>query len=110
MTCAIMNKFRSISAAARHQLVFDLRIPLLLYPASLTPAAARREIGPVVFASRLMQPLFTRLANLRQNAACASEQANSKTIVTEPSQDFLYFCDLLKAVLRLYFARSESTK
>src|SRR5438132_5616062 len=109
MTCAIMNKFRSISAAARHRLVLDLRIPVL-WSGEFLKNAARREIGPVVFTSRLRQPLFTRLANLRQNAACASEQANSKTIVTEPSQDFLYFCDLLKAVLRLYFARSESTK
>ena len=28
--CAIMNKFRRISAAARHRLVFDSRMPLLL--------------------------------------------------------------------------------
>jgi hypothetical protein len=28
--CAIMNKFRRINAAARHRLVFDLRMPVLL--------------------------------------------------------------------------------
>jgi hypothetical protein len=30
MMCAIMNKLRVINAAARHRLVFDLRIPVLL--------------------------------------------------------------------------------
>jgi len=28
MMCAIMNKLRRINAAARHRLVFDLRIPV----------------------------------------------------------------------------------
>src|SRR6266566_7750091 len=69
--CAIMNKLRVINAAARHRLVFDLRIPVLLYPGAAcpavalakadAPAVARREIGPMVFNSRLTQPLFTRL-------------------------------------------------
>src|SRR5262249_60629829 len=68
MMCAIMNKFRVISAAARHRLVLDLRMPALLYPGTLTPAVVLREI-PIVFNSRLMQPLFTKLANLGQNAA-----------------------------------------
>jgi hypothetical protein len=30
MMCAIMNRFRRISAAARQRLVFDLRMPVLL--------------------------------------------------------------------------------
>ena len=30
MMCAIMNRFRAISAAPRHRLVFDLRMPVLL--------------------------------------------------------------------------------
>ena len=30
MMCAIMNRFRRISAAARHRPVFDLRMPVLL--------------------------------------------------------------------------------
>jgi hypothetical protein len=30
MMCAIMNKFRAINAAARHRLVFDSRMPVLL--------------------------------------------------------------------------------
>ena len=30
MMCAIMNRFRVINAAARHRLVFDLRMPVLL--------------------------------------------------------------------------------
>jgi hypothetical protein len=30
MMCAIMNKFSAINAAARHRLVFDLRMPALL--------------------------------------------------------------------------------
>ncbi len=59
--CAIMNKLRAINAAPRHRLVLDLRIPVFwtgeFFPAAAGPA--RREIGPVVFNSRLMQPLFT---------------------------------------------------
>src|SRR6266511_2841107 len=61
MMCAIMNKLRAINAAPRHRLVLDLRIPVFwtgeFFPAAAGPA--RREIGPVVFNSRLMQPLFT---------------------------------------------------
>src|SRR6266705_130215 len=105
MMCAIINKLRAINAAARHRPVFDLRIPVLLYPGAAcpavsltktdTPAVARREIGSMVLNSLLTQPLFTRMANLAQNAACASEKANSKAIVTELSQDFLYFSHLL---------------
>ena len=30
MMCAIMNRFRRINAAARHRLVFDFRMPVLL--------------------------------------------------------------------------------
>jgi hypothetical protein len=30
MMCAIMNKLSAINAAARHRLVLDLRIPVLL--------------------------------------------------------------------------------
>jgi hypothetical protein len=30
MMCAIMNRFRRVNAAARHRLVFDLRMPVLL--------------------------------------------------------------------------------
>jgi len=56
-----MNKLRAINAAPRHRLVLDLRIPVFwtgkFFPAAAGPA--RREIGPVVFNSRLMQPLFT---------------------------------------------------
>src|SRR5437868_4061056 len=74
MMCAIMNKLRRISTAARHRPVFDLRIPALLYPAFLTPAEARRTIGPCFFSSGLTQPLFTKLANLLQNRRDASEQ------------------------------------
>jgi hypothetical protein len=74
MMCAIMNKLRRISAAARHRPVFDLRIPALLYPGSLTPAEIRRGIGPCFFSSRLTQPLFTKLTNLLQNRAHASEE------------------------------------
>src|SRR5438876_628973 len=74
MMCAIMNKLRRISTAARHRPVFDLRIPALLYPGFLTPAEARREIGPCFFSSGLTQPLFTKLANLLQNKAHASEE------------------------------------
>ncbi len=66
MMCAIMNRFRRISAAARHRPVFDLRMPVLLYPGRLIPALARAEITPAVFNSRLTQPLFTELANLLQ--------------------------------------------
>src|SRR5436305_7037636 len=73
MMCAIMNKFRAISAAARHRLVFDLRMAALLWPGTLTPAVALGEI-PAVFNSRLMQPLFTKMANLLQNTGQASEQ------------------------------------
>src|SRR5436309_15531660 len=94
MMCAIMNKLRVISAAARHRPVFDLRIPLLLYPGTLTPPGVRPEIAPIAFNSGLTQPLFTRLANLAQNTLCA----NSKTtIVTKSSRDFLYFLHLLMA-------------
>src|SRR6266567_8071605 len=61
MMCAIMNKLRAISAKARHRLVLDLRIPVFWTGEFFSAAAgpARREIGPVVFNSRLMQPLFT---------------------------------------------------
>jgi len=99
--CAIMNKLRAIKAAPRHRPVFDLRMPVLLKPGTLIAAVAPRET-PMVFNSRLMQPLFTRMANLLQNALRANEQmqfrshsANSKTIVTEFSQDFLCFSNLL---------------
>src|SRR5438445_8147800 len=74
MMCAIMNKLRRISTAARHRPVFDLRIPALLYPGFLTPAEARRTIGPCFFSSGLTQPLFTKLSNLLQNRRDASEQ------------------------------------
>src|SRR5437762_1016744 len=118
MMCAIMNKLRAINAAARHRLVFDLRIPVLLYPGTAcstvalakadAPAVARREIGPVVFSSRLMHPLFTRLANLAQNppdANCSSRQRrrnrmqigapHSQKTVTKLLKDFLYFSGLV---------------
>jgi hypothetical protein len=55
----------------------------------------------MVFNSRLMQPLFTRLANLLQNALCATEQMRSpearipKLSLPSFSQDFLYFSNLL---------------
>src|ERR1043166_3941221 len=75
MMCAIMNTLSVISANARHRPVFDLRIPVMLWPGALTLAVARGEIGPIVFNSRLTQPLFTRLPNLLQNTLCASEQA-----------------------------------
>jgi hypothetical protein len=78
MMCAIMNKLRRISAAARHRPVFDLRIPALLYPGSLTPAEIRRGIGPCFFSSRLTQPLFTKLTNLRQKRTRASEEARDR--------------------------------
>jgi len=56
-----MNKLRAINAAPRHRLVLDLRIPVFWTGEFFSAAAgpARREIGPVVFNSRLMQPLFT---------------------------------------------------
>jgi len=59
--CAIMNKLRAINAAPRHRLVLDLRIPVFWTGEFFSAAAgpARREIGPVVFNFRLMQPLFT---------------------------------------------------
>src|SRR5437868_11592398 len=101
--CAIMNRFRAIKAAARHRPVFELRIPALLWPGALTPPAARRKFGTVVFNSWLTQPLFTSLANLLQNVVRASKQANSKTIVTEFSRDFLYFSDLLVTKITIQF-------
>jgi hypothetical protein len=66
-----MNKLRRISAAARHRLVFDLRIPLF-GSGEFLKIPAFREMG--VVGSRLTQPLFTRLANLLQNKASASKQ------------------------------------
>jgi hypothetical protein len=69
-----MNKFRRISAAARHRLVFDLRIPLFgsweFFPADAGPLF--EESG--IFRSRLTQPVFTRLANLLENIRDASER------------------------------------
>ena len=62
-----MKRFRRINAAARHRLVFDLRIPALPSRATLKPALARLDIAAGTFGSRLTQPLFTELANLRQN-------------------------------------------
>jgi hypothetical protein len=66
-----MNKLRRISAAARHRLVFDLRIPLF-GSREFLKIPTFREMG--VACSRLTQPLFTRLANLLQNKASASSR------------------------------------
>jgi hypothetical protein len=69
--CAIMNKLRRISAAARHRPVFDLRIPLFR-SGEFLKIPTFREMG--VVGSRLTQPLFTRFTNLLQNKASASKQ------------------------------------
>jgi hypothetical protein len=74
MMCAIMNRFRRINASPRHQPVFDLRMPVLLYPGTVTPALPRAGIARAAFNSGLTQPLFTELANLLQNALFATGQ------------------------------------
>ena len=63
MMCASMSRFRMISAAARQRLVLDLRMAVLALPRMLLPAAMLRD-APIGFDSRLMQLLFTKLANL----------------------------------------------
>src|SRR5438128_8305222 len=79
MMCAIMNKLRPISAAARHRLVLDLRILVVRTGESFPAAAgsARREIGPVVFNSRLMQPLFTSFPGFYAKTRCAPMMAGN---------------------------------
>ena len=66
------------------------------------PAVACREIGPIAFNSRLMHPLFTRLANLRQIVRRASvgdqdanKKAHSQKTVTKLLKDFLYFSGMV---------------
>jgi hypothetical protein len=65
---------------------------------TVTPTPARPGVAPAAFNSRLMQPLFTELANLLQNALFATGQmiaipkaANSTTIVIE-------FCEIFFTV------------
>ena len=67
MMWAIIKRFRAINAAARHRPVFDLRMPVGPYPEALKPSLARPEVATTALASRLTQPLFTKLANLLQN-------------------------------------------
>ena len=81
-----MNRFRRISAAARQRLVFDLRMPAgpcsrlavsrRCPDVASSPARRRNAVAtiPSVFNSRLMQPLFTELANLLQNTRRATER------------------------------------
>src|SRR5919108_956219 len=94
MMCAIMNKLRRIRAAARHRLVFDLRIPLFGREEGLKKPPFREIAVP---GSRLTQPVFTKLANLPQKNAYASGCSGSlvsKRIVTKFFQDFLYFTEV----------------
>lgn len=83
---AIMNRFRAINAAARHLLVPDLRmpvsccsrLPILGRCVDVASDAGRRRSTvatvPSFFDSRPRQLLFTKLANLLQNPAFATEQ------------------------------------
>src|SRR6476660_7012953 len=97
MMCAIMNRFRRTKARARHRLVFELRMPVLLKPGKLTPALICPGIAPAAFNSGLTQPLFTELANLLQNALFATDRIRLRSAEVripkqsyQISQDFPY--------------------
>ena len=96
MMCAIMNRFRRISAAARHRPVFDSRMPVLLKPGTLTTALACPGITPAAFNSGLTQPLFTELANLLQNGLFATDQMPLRSAESRiRKQSVSNFADLL---------------
>jgi hypothetical protein len=101
MMCAIMNRFRRTKARARHRLVFELRMPVLLKPGRLTTALTCPGIAPAAFNSGLTQPLFTELANLLQNALFATDQMRLRSPELripkqsyQISQDFPYVSNL----------------
>jgi hypothetical protein len=110
-----MNKFRAINAAARHRPVFELRMPVLLKPGTLSPALARPGIAPAAFNSGLTQPLFTELANLLQNALFATDQMRLRSPELripkqsyQISQDFLYVSNLPMANITIPFCESTN--
>ena len=76
--CAIMNRFRRISAAARHRPVFDCESRFCCsqpYGCPQPPQWLARGIDPCFFSSGLTQPLFTKLANLLENTLSPAERA-----------------------------------